>query len=741
MGWFEEQIKQRMISDDEMFTDAVARMVNIVSTEKIMCGMSQNGRLSSEAVGDILNHYHVKAHELPDDIDDLDEALEYLLRPSGIMRRPVKLTQGWYRDAVGAMLGTKKDGSVIALLPGPVGGYCYKDPSTGETKRITKANEKEIDEDALCFYAPLPLRQIKLSDLAAFMLKHMQMKDYVMIIGGALISALLGLVSPAISHFLYGDVLEYSNATLLAGTLLTLLCVSLANNLLTVIKTIINDNVTTKMSLGVESALMMRVLSLPVNFFKDYSAGELAGRLDNVNVLCQTVFDSILSVGLTAIFSLIYIGQVMAYAPALAAPAMIITLLTFIVSTVTALRQMGVSENMMRESSKEDGMVYSLISGVTKIKNAGAEKRAFAKWSEQYVKAAKYLYDPPMFLKLSGTITLAITLIGTIVLYFNAIESGVSVADYMAFNTAYSMVSGAFVALSSIAVVIAQVRPTLRLIRPLFDAQPEVDTDRPVVRNLRGGIELNNISFRYHEDGPNVLDDITLRIRPGQYVAIVGKTGCGKSTLMRILLGFEKPQKGAVYYDGKDISGMDLKSLRRNIGVVMQNSSLFQGDIFSNITISAPMLTLDEAWEAAEMAGMGDDIRQMPMGMNTVISEGQGGISGGQRQRLMIARAIAPRPRILMFDEATSALDNITQKVVSDSLESLKCTRIVIAHRLSTIRHCDRIIVIDGGKIIEDGTYEELLALNGHFTELVKRQLVDTKESNKENSEKNDEDN
>lgn len=209
-------------------------------------------------------------------------------------------------------------------------------------------------------------------------------------------------------------------------------------------------------------------------------------------------------------------------------------------------------------------------------------------------------------------------------------------------------------------------------------------------------------------------------------MAIVGKTGCGKSTLMRLMLGFEKPQRGAVYFDGKDIASMDLKSLRRNIGVVMQSGKLFQGDIFSNITISAPQLTLDDAWEAARMAGMEEDIRQMPMGMNTLISEGQGGISGGQRQRLMIARAIAPKPKILMFDEATSALDNITQKTVSESLDGLKCTRIVIAHRLSTIRHCDRILVLDQGKIVEDGSYEELLEKKGFFSELVERQRVES---------------
>ena len=193
---------------------------------------------------------------------------------------------------------------------------------------------------------------------------------------------------------------------------------------------------------------------------------------------------------------------------------------------------------------------------------------------------------------------------------------------------------------------------------------------------------------------------------------------------MRLLLGFEKPEKGAVYYDGRNLDALDVKSLRHKIGVVMQNGKLFQGDIYSNITISAPQLTLKEAWEAAEMAGMKEDIENMPMGMHTVISEGSGGISGGQRQRLMIARAIAPKPKVLMFDEATSALDNITQKIVSDSLEKLKCTRIVIAHRLSTIRNCDRIIVLDGGKIIEDGTYDELIEKNGFFAELVERQRL-----------------
>ena len=298
-------------------------------------------------------------------------------------------------------------------------------------------------------------------------------------------------------------------------------------------------------------------------------------------------------------------------------------------------------------------------------------------------------------------------------------------AEYNAFNASYGMVSGAFFTLAGMVNSVAMIRPVLEMAKPILDAVPETSEEKKMVQSLRGRVELSHLSFRYSDTMPMVLDDLSLQIKSGEYVAIVGKTGCGKSTLVRLLLGLETPQKGAIYYDGLDMQTLDLRSLRRNIGTVIQDGKLFQGSIYENIAISAPGLTMNEAWEAAELAGIADDIRAMPMGMHTLISEGQGGISGGQRQRLMIARAIAPKPKLLIFDEATSALDNITQKKVSQSLDSLRCTRIVIAHRLSTIRQCDRILVLDGGHIIEDGTYDELLEKKGFFAELVARQRVE----------------
>ena len=361
-----------------------------------------------------------------------------------------------------------------------------------------------------------------------------------------------------------------------------------------------------------------------------------------------------------------------------------------------------------------------------KIKLAGAEKRVFAKWLGLYAEGAELQYNPPMFLKINGVISTAIGLVSNIVLYYLAVESRIDQSSYFAFTASYGMLMGAFTSVSGIALSAAQVQPILEMAEPFLKTVPETAENREIVTKISGGIELGHVSFRYSDDTPYILNDLSLKVNPGEYVAIVGKTGCGKSTLVRLLLGFEKPEKGAVYFDGKDINSLDLPSLRKKIGTVTQDAGLFQGDIYSNIVITAPELTLDEAWEAAETAGIADDIRAMPMGMHTIIAEGQGGISGGQRQRLMIARAVAPKPKMLIFDEATSALDNKTQKQVSDALDKMGCTRIVIAHRLSTIKHCDRILVLDGGSIVEDGTYDELIAQGGFFAELVERQRLDT---------------
>ena len=379
----------------------------------------------------------------------------------------------------------------------------------------------------------------------------------------------------------------------------------------------------------------------------------------------------------------------------------------------------------MKLAAEESGITYAMFSGIQKIKLSGAEKRAFSIWARHYSQSAQLEYNPPIYIKLQSVILRAVGLIGTIVLYYIAVQSHISPSSYTAFMAAYGRVMGAFSSLATIMISFANLRPVLELAEPILNAEPEIATNKQIVETLSGNIEMSHVSFRYNSDTPLVLNDLSLKIRKGEYVAIVGKTGCGKSTLVRLLLGFEKPEQGAVYYDGKDLNSLEPKSLRKKMGIVTQDGQLFQGDIYSNITISAPALSLQDAWEAAEIAGIADDIRNMPMGMHTIISEGQGGISGGQKQRIMIARAIAHKPRILILDEATSALDNKTQKRVSEALDQLKCTRIVVAHRLSTIQNCDRILVLDQGKVCEEGSYNELINKNGIFANLVSRQRLE----------------
>jgi ABC-type bacteriocin/lantibiotic exporter with double-glycine peptidase domain len=298
----------------------------------------------------------------------------------------------------------------------------------------------------------------------------------------------------------------------------------------------------------------------------------------------------------------------------------------------------------------------------------------------------------------------------------------------MAFNAAFGQVSVAILELANIAGQIAQIRPMLEMAAPILEQVPEVAEGKPSIESISGDIEVSGVSFRYSEDSPYILRDLSFKVRSGEYVAIVGKSGCGKSTIVRLLLGFEVPERGSVFFGAHDVRQVDLRSLRHHIGVVMQDGRLFMGDIASNITISTPGAALDDAWEAAELAGIANDIRKMPMGMQTLVTEGGGGISGGQRQRLMIARAVCGKKDVLIFDEATSALDNVTQRHVSDSLASLNCTRIVVAHRLSTVRHCDRILVVDNGGIVEEGTYEELVGRDGVFAELVEKQRLDVEE-------------
>lgn len=726
MGWFESQIEERRSSDQKRIEESLQNIADAI-TGRIRNGGIEAAEQAKTALSAVLRYYGTEVSSdanIDADPTDMNTYLDAQLHATGIMCRPVRLTEGWEKDAAGAMLGFIDETTPVALIPRTRGGYAYRDPATGERMTVGKLGSAEVAREAYCFYRPLPDRKITIPDLIWHMARSLDPSDYAALVVSTLVPILLGTLTPRITKIIYGQVIQSGNTSIVFPVISLLLGVSISSALIGIANTLVTSRIGTKLNMPLEAAIMMRVLSLPASFFAEHQTGELSNRISAVQTVATTLRSMVFSTTLSSLFSVVYLVQITSIAPTLVVPALLTILASTALTVVTTIIQQRVTKKNLDIASKLMSTEYALISGIQKIKVAGAESRAFANWADAYADQARLTYNGPLLLRLSATLQTAVTIISTIVIYSLAIGGNIGLAGYMAFTDCFGKVSGAFSSLSSAALQIAQIRPYLELAAPILEAEPESAKGKTVVGKLSGSINIENVVFSYGEGLPNVLDGLSLKIERGSYVAIVGKTGCGKSTLLRLLLGFEEPQRGGIYYDSRDLKSLDKQSVRKNIGVVLQNGKLFQGTIYENIAISAPGLSMDDAWKAAERAGFADDIRDMPMGMQTFIAEGGGGISGGQRQRLMIARAIAGDPRIIMFDEATSALDNVTQSIVSDSLDELKCTRIVIAHRLSTIKHCDRIILLDQGRIAEDGSYDELIEKNGLFADLVARQQV-----------------
>ncbi len=719
MGWFDEQIRQRKKDDADTLSDALYDITNAVSDKKTFF---QSGNAKNETEK-ILEYYGVKSRDLPDSLKDTDSQIEYLIRPHGIMKRTVELKRGWYKNASYPMLTKLKDGTITALIPGKFSGYFYTDRKSGRFVKVSKKSENLFEDKAYCFYKPYPMEKLSEKELAKNILGAIKPADIFLLVLICILTIAIALIVPCVYKILFSYIAKGKDIQPLFFASLVLICVALSTNLLTSAKRIIAGRIKNQLQVSCESAVMTRILSLPTSFFKKYSAGELSSKVQSVSELSAAFSQTIITLGITVLLSFIYFGWIAVFVPSLLMPTVTTSFLVIVYSLLIMVWQSKIKENQNILDSEEQGISYSLISGISKIKLVGAEMRAFAKWGKKYAAKARLMYNLPLIIMLKRAVYIFITFLGSVWVYYTAAETGVSSADFYAFSVAYAFIVSAVFMFFENSEKLSDIKPKIKNIKTFFEAEPEISADKQPVMHLLGGVEFNNVMFRYGESKA-IFNNLSFKIRPGEYVAIVGKTGCGKSTLIRLLLGFETPQKGGIYYDGKDLSALDLKSLRQKLGIVTQNGKLFSGDIFSNIAISSPGLTLDDAWAAAEAAGIAEDIRNMPMGMNTILSEGGGGISGGQRQRILIARAIAKNPRIILFDEATSALDNITQKAVSETLDNLKCTRIIVAHRLSTIKKCTRIIVLDDGKIVEDGNYDELIKKDGLFAKLVHRQEI-----------------
>ncbi|MBO4455421.1 MAG: ATP-binding cassette domain-containing protein [Bacteroidales bacterium] len=677
------------------------------------------------ALRQVLEALGVTDYELEDDdMLSAEEQLTGILRPRGIMMRDIRLTGEWWRECVGPLLGYARDGRLVALLPTKTGlGYQFREQD-GTIRRVGRREMAEVLKPmAITFTKALPLKPLKVKDLLKFTWSVVSGPNVALLVLCSLVVVLLGMFTPMANKLIFDIVIPTGDAGdllpitgLLIGATVGTLLLSFTRNLYII-------RIQHIVELHTQNAIMARTFLLSPTFFSKNSSGELTAKLQYVSILSGLLNEAVVGTLLSAALSVIYIVQVHIYGGKLLLPALLIMALQLAILVLNYFDTVKENKDYTGRAVKLSGLEYNLFAGIQKLKLTGSENRAFIRWLDSYSDSARFLYNPKFKTRLYSAVSAVVGIGGTMLIFWSTLSGGVSTSDYIAFSSAFGMITAAIAGLNGLVPSLAQVKPMLDSVKPLLEAVPEMEDKAPQVEELYGGIEVSGLSFRYQEDGPLILDDLSLKIDPGEYVGIVGKSGCGKSTLMRLLLGFEQPLSGGIYYDNYDLSKVDKASLRRKIGCCLQSGSLFTGDLFHNITITAPWASHDDAWEALRMACLDEDVRRMPMGLHTVVSEGGGGFSGGQKQRILIARALISKPDIIFFDEATSALDNISQKAVSDNLDQLMCTRVVIAHRLSTIRHCDRIIVLDKGKIAEEGTFEELMEHKGLFYEMSIRQM------------------
>ena len=654
---------------------------------------------------------------------DLDD----IAKSSGIRTRQVALRGEWYKEDVGPILGyMEEDNRSVALIPVSPSRYMLHDPTMGIKKYVNRETASKLKSFGFVFYRPFENKKINIWDILSFGYRSCWKRDLIMLVLMGILGGILGTAVPLATGIVFNSIIPEGEKGQLLQIAFFLGTSALATMLFQFVRSIATLRIEGKMESSIQASVWDRLLSLPVPFFKEFSAGELAMRAMGISRMRIILSGVTLNTILSSLFSVFSFLLLFYYDSSLARTATILVAVDIVVIGSLGYWQVQHEHKILEISNKISGMMLQLIGGITKFRVAGAENRAFKLWAEKFGEQKKLAFKRDTIGNWLATFNASFPIVSSMVIFYKLTSSNSFLApgQFIAFNSAFITFVLSMVSLSESIINANIVLPLYRKAKPILETLSEYDDKKINPKPLTGSIEISHLSFRYKEDGPFVLKDISFQIKEGDYVALVGTSGCGKSTLLRMLLGFEKPEKGEIYYNGQNLSKIDVRAVRRELGVVLQNGQLMTGNIFSNIVGTNPYLTIDDAWEAAKMAGIAEDIREMPMGMYTVISEGAGTISGGQKQRILIARAIVKKPKILFFDEATSALDNNTQHIVSKSLDKLQATRIVIAHRLSTIINCNKIIVMDKGKIVETGTYEELMDKSGFFAQLAKRQLA-----------------
>ena len=658
------------------------------------------------------------------------DPLSAIARASRFRTRRVALRDEWFRQNNGPLLAYRaKEHEPVALLglDGSDGVYQLFDREFPHGIVVTQAIADQLEPMADSFYRPFPSRALGLKDVVRFGIVGCA-RELKTVGWMSLFAALLGLLPSVVVGMVFNDVIPAAQRSQLAQLTVMLIAIAISTALFNVTRSIALLRLEAKMGNAVQSAVWDRLLSLPTSFFRPYTAGELASSAMGIDAIRQVISGTTVTALVAGVFSLAHFGLLFYYSKSLALWASLLILLALTVSMIGSWLQIATQRTVFAIDAKASGTVLQLLSNVGKLRVANAESHAFARWAHGFATKRRLLYKTRTISNLVAAFNAAFPLLANAIIYwiaFGLLTSGVGLktGDFLAFLSSFVTCLTNVIVASTAMLTALNVIPLFEQARPILEALPEVTDAKTEPGPLTGAVDIQHAVFRYEQDGKDILKDVSMTIQPGQFVAFVGPSGSGKSTLLRILLGFEQLQSGAVYFDGQDLTGLDVQAVRRQIGVVLQNGRLMSGDIFTNI-VGSSLATVDDAWEAARMAGFDGDVKLMPMGMHTVINEGGGTLSGGQRQRLLIARAIVHRPRLLLFDEATSALDNRTQAIVSESLEHLQATRIVVAHRMSTIMKADQIHVMQAGCIVESGTYGELFARGGLFTELARRQMA-----------------
>ncbi|MBF0311241.1 MAG: NHLP bacteriocin export ABC transporter permease/ATPase subunit [Magnetococcales bacterium] len=674
-----------------------------------------------------------------------DEQVGVVCHASGTRFRRVRLLGTWWRDDVGQLLAFRKaNGAPVALINegyflGLARRYEVVDGESGQRQPLTPEMAEEFDEVAYAFLRPLPLTgKLSFAQLSRFTYLPFLGEVRLMLLL-SLVSGLLGIFMPVANFMMTDRVIPDANRELMTDLAVGLMAMSMGIFLFGLSSGLVSIRFKSQLTAHLQVAVMDRLLRLPLRFFRRFPSGDLLNRAMMISEISAGFSMNTFGAVLGLLSTLIMLGVCFYYSAKLAFLALVAALVTSVFSLSFSFIIRKKALNVELKSGEEFGFVVQMVNGVSKLQIARAEGRALNQWAARFGEQMKEEQAIDELEHWSGLINLVIQSGSTIALYYLAggmvAETAalqainpltpplLTIGTFFAVQGAFGSVVGGIVSFFATFINIHQLYAKQELVRPILDEPVEGGTCKTDPGRLDGQLQLARVTFRYSGDGPRVLHEVSLKVQPGEFMALVGPSGSGKSTILKLLLGFEFPESGQILFDKKDISDLDMLLVRRQVGVVLQDGRINAGTIYHAIS-GASSLSMDEAWEAAEAAGFAEDIKAFPMGMHTLLSEGATTLSGGQRQRLLIARALATKPRIVFFDEATSALDNRTQAIVTESLRQRKITRVVVAHRLTTIMDADRIYVLDKGEVVEEGNFEELMARKGLFQRMASRQLA-----------------